>query len=464
MNVTFEKKDALNGTISVGISTEDYLPSYEKKLKDYGKKANIPGFRAGHAPRGMIEKMVGNSLLLEEINALASKGLFDYIEENKLAILGQPILTEDTKIDALTKDANYTFNFDLGLSPEIELNISKADVYTKYSPVTSDEMIAEEIERMKKRFANLVDADVSEVNDMIYVTLSELGENGEILEGGVHAENVPVAINTIKLDELKNSLVGLTKGTFVDLNVFALFNNDEVEMSHALGIQKQTVSDLNTTFKLTLSEIKRTGSSDMNQEFFDKIYGPGVVSSEDELKEKIREELNAYFNQQAQHLLEHELFDSLVAKHNISLPDDFLKRWLMERHADKFTADNLEEAYKPEANYLKNHILEEKILTSNDLKVNDEDIKQAAINHTKQMFGAYGGAQGLSDEILMSIVEPQLQKEDFRSRMINVAVRLKVNEWLLNTITIENKEISADEFTKVMQAHNQQHHAHAHEE
>jgi trigger factor len=154
----------------------------------------------------------------------------------------------------------------------------------------------------------------------------------------------------------------------------------------------------------------------------------------------------------------------LVAKHNISLPDDFLKRWLMERHADKFTADNLEEAYKPEANYLKNHILEEKILTSNDLKVNDEDIKQAAINHTKQMFGAYGGAQGLSDEILMSIVEPQLQKEDFRSRMINVAVRLKVNEWLLNTITIENKEISADEFTKVMQAHNQQHHAHAHEE
>lgn len=464
MNVTFEKKDALNGTISVGISTEDYLPSYEKKLKDYGKKANIPGFRAGHAPKGMIEKMVGNSLLLEEINALASKGLFDYIEENKLAILGQPILTEDTKIDALTKDANYTFNFDLGLSPEIELNISKADVYTKYAPVTSDEMIAEEIERMKKRFANLVDADVSEVNDMIYVTLSELGENGEILEGGVHAENVPVAINTIKLDELKNSLVGLTKGTFVDLNVFALFNNDEVEMSHALGIQKQTVSDLNTTFKLTVSEIKRTGSSEMNQEFFDKIYGPGVVSSEDELKEKIREELNAYFNQQAQHLLEHELFDSLVAKHNISLPDDFLKRWLMERHADKFTADNLEEAYKPEANYLKNHILEERILTSNDLKVNDEDIKQAAINHTKQMFGAYGGAQGLSDEILMSIVEPQLQKEDFRSRMINVAVRLKVNEWLLNTITIENKEISADEFTKVMQAHNQQHHAHAHDE
>jgi trigger factor len=206
MNVTFEKKDALNGTISVGISTEDYLPSYEKKLKDYGKKANIPGFRPGHAPKGMIEKMVGNSLLLEEINALASKGLFDYIEENKLNILGQPILTEDTKIDELTKEANYTFTFDLGLSPQIELNISKADVYTKYSPVTSDAMIADEIERMKKRFANLVDADVVEENDMIYATLTELAENGETLEGGVNADSVPIAVNTIKVDELKNKI------------------------------------------------------------------------------------------------------------------------------------------------------------------------------------------------------------------------------------------------------------------
>jgi len=462
MNVTFEKKDALNGTISVGISTEDYLPTYEKKLKDYGKKANIPGFRPGHAPKGMIEKMVGNSLLLEEINGLASKGLFDYIESNKLNILGQPILTEDTKIDALTKDSNYTFTFDLGLTPEIELNISKSDVYTKYSPTTSDAMIADEIDRMKKRFANLVDADVVEENDMIYATLTELADNSEPLEGGVNADSVPIAVNTIKVDELKNSLIGLTKGTYADVNVFALFNNDEMEMSHALGIQKQTVADLSPTFKLTVSEIKRTGGSEVNQEFFDKIYGPGVVNSEDELKDKIREELNAYFDQQAQHLLEHELFDSLVAKHNIELPDDFLKRWLMERHADKFTPENMDEAYKPEANYLKNHILEEKILANNEIKVNDEDIKAAAINHTKQMFGAYGGTQGLSDEILMSIVEPQLQKEEFRSKMINVAVRLKVNQWLLDTITIETKEVSADEFTKIMEAHNSQHHAHAH--
>ena len=198
MNVTLEKKDAINGTIAVNISTEDYLPSYEKKLKDYSKKANIPGFRAGHAPKSMIEKMVGNSMLLEEINSLASKGLFDYIQENKLNVLGQPILTEDTKIDELNKTANYTFKFDIGITPDIELNISSADSYSKYSVNITEKMLDEEVERMVKRFGELTDVDTIEENDMIYAGLTELNEDGSVLDGGVDAESVPIAINTIK--------------------------------------------------------------------------------------------------------------------------------------------------------------------------------------------------------------------------------------------------------------------------
>ncbi|OYU96820.1 MAG: trigger factor [Bacteroidetes bacterium B1(2017)] len=461
MNVTFEKKDALNGTISVSIAKEDYLSSYEKKLKDYGKKANIPGFRAGHAPKSMIEKMVGNSLLLEEINGLASKGLFDYIDANKLNVLGQPLLTEDTKIDELTKEANYTFNFDLGLTPEIELNISSADTFTKYAATISDSMIDEEIDRMKKRFGNLTDVDSVEANDMIYVALTELAENGEVLDGGVSADNVPVAINTIKNEDLSKELIGKSKGAQLNINVFALFNNDESEMGHALGIQKQTVADLSPSFSLTLKEIKRTETAELNQDFFDKIYGKDAVTTEAELREKISAELSGYFNQQAQHLLEHELFDTLVAKHNIELPNEFLKRWLLDRYADKFTAENIDEAYIPEANYLKNHILEEKILMVNNIKIEESEIRDAAVAYTQQMFGAYGN-QGLSEELIMSIVEPQLKKEDFRSRMINMAVKEKVNAYILGLITIETKEVSSEEFYKIMEAHNSKHHNHAH--
>ncbi len=461
MNVTYEKKDALNGTVSVNITTEDYLPSYDKKLKDYGKKANIPGFRAGHAPKGMIEKMIGNSLLLEEINTLASKGLFDYIEGNKLNVLGQPVLNEDTKIDELTKEANYTFNFDIGLSPEIELNIGNEDVFTKYAATITDEMINEEIERMKKRFGKLTDVEEVAENDMIYVGLTELNENGEILEGGVNADSVPVAINTIKNEDLSKELIGKNKGATLTVNIYALFNNDESEMSHALSIQKQTVADLSHNFNLVIKEVKRTEATEINQDFFDQLYGKDVVTSEVEMREKIKAELSGYFDQQAQHLMDHELFDTLVAKHNIELPDAFLKRWLLEKYADKFNNDNIDEAYLPEANYLRNHILEEKILTTHNLKVEESEIKDAAINYTKQMFGAYGN-QGLSDDLLMSIVEPQLQKEEFRSRMINMAVREKVNNWLLNTISIETKEVSAEEFYKIMETHNSKHHKHEH--
>jgi trigger factor len=242
-----------------------------------------------------------------------------------------------------------------------------------------------------------------------------------------------------------------------------LFNNDEGEIGHALGLQKQTVADLSPNFKMVLKEVKRTETAEINQDFFDKLYGKDVVSSEAEMREKIKAELSAYFDQQAQHLLEHELFDTLVAKHNIELPDAFLKRWLLDRYTDKFTAENIDEAFIPEANYLRNHILEEKILIENNIKVEEDEIKTAAINYTKQMFGAYGN-QGLSDDLIMSIVEPQLQKEDFRSRMINMAVREKVNSFILNAITIDTKEVSSEEFFQIMESHNKKHHNHAHDE
>jgi trigger factor len=461
MNVTFEKKDDLNGTISVKISTEDYLANYDKRLRDYSKKANIPGFRAGHAPKSMIEKMVGNNLLLEEINTLASKGLFDYIEENKLNVLGQPVMNDDTKIDELNKTAEYTFSFDIGLSPEIELNISAADTFTKYTVEVTPEMIDDEVERMTKRFGNLTDVDVVGENDMVYVGLTELLESGEALEGGVDAESVPIAVNTITNEEIKAKVLAAKKGDTFTVNIFGLFNNDEGEMSHALGVQKQTIGDLSPDFKLELKEIKHTEKAELNQELFDKLYGENTITSEEELREKLKAEILGYFDQQAQHLLEHELFDHLVDKHNITLPDAFLKRWLIDRHADKFNQDNIEEGYVPEANYLKNHILEEKILLSAGIKIDEADIKDAAFAYTKNMFGAYGN-QGISDEVMMSIVEPQLKKEDFRSRMINVAARTKVNEYILNTVTIETKAVPTDEFNQIISQHNNKHH-HSHE-
>jgi len=461
MNLTFDKKDELNGTISVSIEPNDFLPTYEKKLKDYGKKANIPGFRAGQAPKGVVEKMVGQSLLLEEVNGVASKALFDYIDEQKLHILGQPVMTEDTKIDELSKTSSYTFSFDIGLAPEFDLNISSADKYPHLSVQVTETMVNDEIERLKKQMGTLIDVDQMEENDLVYVELTELNEQAEVMENGATAPSVPLALNTIKNADLKAEIMKMKKQDSIQVNVFELFNHDEQEMSHALNIPKQGIMDLNKNFNLSLKEIKRTTASEMNQEFFDKVYGKDTVKSIEELQAKIKEEIAAYFTQQADHLLEHELFDSLVTKHNIQLPEAFLKRWLLDRHPEKFNASNVDTAFIPEANYLRNHLLEEKILVSNNIKIDENDIKAAAKSYTMQMFGGYNMGN-LSDDILNSIIEPQLQKEDFRSRMINVAARKKVNEFLLNTITKESKEVTVEEFNDIITTHNQKHH-HGHE-
>lgn len=457
MNVTFDKKDALNGTISVNISNADYAKEIDNKLKDYQKRANIPGFRPGMAPKGMIEKMYGTTVLLEAINSAASKGLFDYIEEHKLNILGQPVLTEDTKVDELVKGNDYTFKFDIGLAPEFDLNISDKDVFTKLKVSIDEKQIDEEVERMQKRFGNLTEVESTTEDDIVYTTMAELDDNGNVIEGGVYSDSTPVLIQSIKNDAIKNEFLGSAKGKSFDVNVFDLFDNNETEISHALNINKLTVADISKNFRVTVKEIKRNEKAELNQELFDKVYGPGNVSREAEMRERIKSELENYFSGQADHLLEHEMIDSLVAKQSIELPDAFLKRWLIDRHADKFNKENVDDNYGNEARYLKNHLFEEKVLSNAGVKVEESDIKAAAINYTRSMFGAYG-TNGLSDEMLENIIEPSMKKEDYRSRMINLAVSQKVRDVIKSKVTIEEKAVSSEDFFKLVAEHNEKHH------
>lgn len=461
MNVTIEQKDALNATIAVNISSADYAPEIDQKLKAYQKKSNIPGFRPGAAPKSMIEKMFGTSVLLEAVNAAASKGLFDYIDAEKLNILGQPVLTEDSKIDELNKTADYTFKFDIGLAPQFELNVSDKDVFTRYEVAITDAMIDDEVERMQRRFGTLTEEETATDADIVYTKMNELDENGNAIEGGVSNDSVPVLISSIKNDAIKNEFLGATKGKEFDVNVFDLFDNSETEISHALGINKLTVGDISKNFKVTINEIKRNGLAEINKDLFDKAYTDGSVNTIEELKERLKTELQAYFSGQADHLFEHELVDSLVAKQNITLPDTFLKRWLMDRHADKFSAENVDHNYEHEAQYLRNHLFEEKVLSGAGVRVEEADIKAAALNYTRSMFGAYGNS-GLNDELLESIVGPSLQKEDYRSKMINLAVSQKVREVLKTKVSVATQEVSSEEFFKIVSAHNEQHHQHNH--
>jgi trigger factor len=458
MNVTFEKKDELNGTITVNISGNDYAPEVDKKLKQYQKQSNIPGFRPGMAPKSMIEKMYGNSLLLEAINTTASDKLFQYIEDNKLNILGQPVLTDDTKIDELVKGSDYTFKFEVGLAPQFAINYDAAGTFTKYNVTITDQMIDEEVDRMQKRMGTFADIDTAGDNDMVYVQMNELDDDGNIIEGGVTVESAPILTSTIKNEAIKQTFIGCKVASIFDVNVFDLFDNDHTEMSHALGINKLTINDISKNFRLEVKEIKRNTPAEVNQELFDKVYGEGNVISLEAFRERIKQEVAGYYTSQTDHLFEHELLDNLVAAQNIQLPDEFLKKWLIDRHPDKFSTENVDENYGSESKYLRNHLFEEKVLSENNTKVEEEDIRQAAISYTKSMFGSYGMGS-LTDDMLAGIIEPSLKKEDYRSRMINLAVSQKVRELVKSKVKVEEKTIDHDTFVKNITEHNQKHHA-----
>ncbi|MFN4082777.1 MAG: trigger factor [Bacteroidia bacterium] len=463
MNVTYNKTSDLTGTITVNLQPEDYNPAYQKKIKELIKTINIPGFRVGHAPKSMVEKMYGQSVLLDEINKAAGSALYNYIENEKIKILGEPILNKETQVSELSTTNNYSFSFDIGMSPSFELNVTANDTFTKYSVIITDEMINEEVERICSKYGSLNEAEQVGENDVVYFNMVELNE-GTVLEGGVNASAVPVLMSKVKNEDIRKTLLGSAKNSEHILNIFALFDNDEGEISHALGVQKAGVADLGPDFKSTITDIKSNKPAELNTELFDKVYGQGNVANEEEFRNKIKEELAAYFNEQAKHLVEHELFDKLVDKHNIQLPDEFLKAWLIQTHPDKFNDTNIDEKYQSEANYLKNHLFEEKILEANNIKISYDDIRETAYSYTRGMFGSYG-SYGLTDEMMQSIVEPQLKKEDFRSRMINIAIRKRVNDYILNTVTLQEKQVSEKEFIAVMQEHNHKHHAqHTHSE
>jgi trigger factor len=460
MNVTFDKKDALNGTISVLIESTDYLPSYDKKLKEYKKKANIPGFRLGAAPLGMLEKQVGNSILLEEINTAASKGLYDYIKENNISLLGEPVLSQETLIDKLEKGLEYTFKFDIGMAPAFDLNIGKGDVFIKYTVNITEAEVNDEIDRLRTRFGKLEEVNVAEQeNDMVYLNLVELADDKTPLEAGLKADNVPMLLSAVKNLDAKALLTGISLGATSTVNIFTLFDNDEQEMSHALGVAKVGIADLNPNFSFEVVDIKRNVEGEINQDLFDAAFGPGNITSLEALIERVKEDIGSYYTGQADHLLEHNMMDTLIAKHNVTLPDEFLKRWLMDRYADKFTIENVEEAYKPEANYLKNHLVEEKIIKAADIKIEEADIRAAAVEYTKQMFGGYT-MNSLNEDLINQLIEPSLKKEDYRNKMFSSAVKIKVNAAVKEMITIEEKLVSKDEFMQIVEEHNAAHHNH----
>ena len=388
MNITQEKIDDLNAVLTIKISQEDYQSKVEKAIKEQAKKAKLPGFRPGMVPATHIKKMYGKSILVDEINHLLSDSLNNYITDSKLEVLGQPLpKPDDEKQFNWDFTEDYEFNYELGLAPEFALDFSAADVVPQYVIHIDDETLQARIKNIRRSYGKMTNPDVSSAEDVLYSELKQLSPDGSVFEGGI-TNTTSVRIDQVTDGEVKSSLIGLKKGDVINFDINKAFNNDAAKIAVLLKIDEAEAADLKSNFSLTVKNVNRLEESDLNQEFYDKVFGPDVVHNEEEFVAKIKEEQEAMMAQDSDRKLQDELYQFVLQKINFELPDEFLKRWLRATN-EKLSDQELQYGYQDFSKNLKLTLIENKIIKDNSIEIKYEEVFQSAKQRLDAQFRMY---------------------------------------------------------------------------
>ena len=447
MNVSHSNIDQMNAVISIEIEKADYADRVKKSLRSYGERANIPGFRRGHVPYGVLVKMFGKAVKAEEVNRLISESLYNYISDNKLNILGEPMTAEDQTID-IEKDENFTFKFDIAIAPEINVTIDNNITVPYYNIAVSDEMVAKQDEMFRQRQGKQITVEAStEERDLIKGSMVEM-ENGAAKEGGIVVESTILSPAYIKAE--KEKFAGVKVGDKVVFNPAAACQDSVGELASMLNIDREAAADVKNDFEMTVTEITHLQAAEHDQEFFDGIFGTDAVKSEEEYTAKIREMISLQLAPESEYRFGIDARKAIeAAVGEIELPAEFLKRWLVATN-EKYTEENIAEEYgKMEAD-LKWHLIKEHIAKAFEVKVADEDIKALAMNVTRQQFAQYG-MTNVPDELLENYSQEMLKSKESRAQLIDRATEAKIQEAIKNAVKLDVKEISTEEFGKLFQ-------------
>ena len=447
MNVSFEKKDDLNAIISIIVTNDDYQENLNKQFKDYRKKAKIPGFRPGTVPMGMIKQMIGKSALFEEVNRLTSEALYKHLQENTIDILGQPMTSTEKKGETdFDNYGDFTFHFDLGLAPIFDLNISSKDKLTRYEVELDQKEVATEVKNLRRQNGKLETKDKSETeNDSVVILVTEVDKKGEHKEGGVFEQEVTVLPEVVKHSKTKKQLVGVSTGDELNLNIFDLFNDNEMVIKQSLGIEQEAIATLNKTFKAIVKEIRQVVPAELNQEFFDLVMGPGAVKDEKEFEAKIEENLGSYYQAEAEKQLDAEVNKILEKNHSFVLPDAFLKRWLQETKPETYSPETIDEQYAKESVVLHKQLIREKIAEQENVEVTDEDVNQTSFAYTAQMLRQYG-LNNPDPSMVQNFEAKNREDKNYLMRIRDVVVEKKVLDKVKDLITIKSKKLAVDKF------------------
>jgi len=449
MNIVRKDIDQSNATLTLRIEKADYAEKVQKTLRDYRKKANIPGFRPGMVPVGLITKMYGKAVIAEEINKIVSDELFKYIKDNNINMLGEPMPneTEQKEIDFNTQE-DFEFVFDLGLAPEFDVEVTGKDKVKYYNITVSDEMIENQLKSYTSRYGKYVQEETVEEKDMLKGEMLELA-NGKVNESGIKLSDAVLTPAYIKDEATKALFVNAKKGDVITINPSKAFE-DAAEISSLLKVSKDEAKNITSDFQFKIEGITRYHESAIDQELFDKVYGEGVVTSEEEFKAKIKANIQESLQGDSDYKFGIDARDMLLAKYdNLVFPDAFLKRWVLATN-ENLTVETLEADYSKMIADLKWQLIKDKIAKANDTKIETSDIEEYAKKITKAQFAQYGMV-GMDDELVANYAKDMLKKEETLKGIIEKVAENKVFDVIKATIKLETKEISIEDFNKMFE-------------
>jgi trigger factor len=456
--VTKENIGLLHEKLTVKLEKTDYLPSFEKALKEYGKKANIPGFRKGMVPPGLIKKMYGPSLFTDEVLRSVDRELISYLQNDKLDIFAQPLPMEaDVRQLDVNNPADYTFHFEVGMKPEFQLpDLGKAKL-TRYVVTITDEMIHNEIARLQNRYGNMQDKDVvdSEEN-VLNIVFTEVNENAGEIEDGAKKDN-SILVKYFK-EDFRPNLMGKRVNDYVIVQLNNAFDEKELEFIMGdLGLDKNDAAAAQKHFKIQITKIGLLDKRQLDESFFEQLYPGKEVKTEADFRNKIQEEIQAYWNGQARNQIHDQVFHELVDHTTINFPEGFLKKWIKTQGEEPKSDEQVEKEFPTFLNQLKWTLVSDKIVQDNAIQVSPDEIREFA---KQQLFGYMGGmgAQAEDQPWVTDYIEKMMKDRKYVEDAYTRLQTQKIFGWAESKINPADKPISAEEFTKMVETHQHHHH------
>lgn len=451
MKISFENPDKVNGLLTLTVEEADYKENVEKTLKNYRKKANVPGFRPGMVPMGMIKRQFGTTAKVDEINKLLGEQIYKYVKDNNIQMLGEPLPSDKQEPVDMEKEAPYTFMFDIAVAPEFKAELTGDDTIDYYTITVDDKIIDQQIDVFASRAGHYDKVEDYQANDMLKGDIRELDENGNTKEGGITVEGAVLMPEYVKVEDQKKLFDGAKLGDIITFNPKKAYPESDIEVSSLLKMKKEEVADLTADFSYQITEISRYVKAEVNQELFDQVYGKDVIKDEKDFREKIAEGLKAQFAVDSDFKFIQDVRKYLVDKVGaLTYPDALLKRIMLNNNKDKgeeFVEKNYEQSIKE----LTWHLIKEQLVKANGIKIEDADIEETAKEAAKAQFAQYG-MNNIPEEYIENYAKDMLKKREYIDSFVDRSIDRKLTEILKNVVKLENKTATLEEFNKMMQA------------